>query len=85
MEYSDNYSKTIWKVMEILQRWTDWYFSQFRIIQIQDPCWKIEDPSWKIPAAGNTKDVEKAVPLKCLNNFWRTPEMFLVKCKLVSF
>ena len=26
----------------------------------------------KTPAAGNTKDIEMAVPLKYLRNFWRT-------------
>ena len=29
----------------------------------------------KNPAATNIKDVDIIVPLKCLNNFWRTLEM----------
>ena len=36
----------------------------------------------KIPAAGNTKDVEIAVPLKHLSNFWRTLEMLLINCEI---
>ena len=33
-------------------------------------------------AAGNTKDVEIAVPLKYLSNFWRTPEIPLINCEI---
>ena len=36
----------------------------------------------KTPAAGNTKDVEIAVPLKYLSNFWRTLEMPLINCDI---
>ena len=36
----------------------------------------------KTPAAGNTKDVKIAVPLKYLSNFWRTLEMPLVNCDI---
>ena len=36
----------------------------------------------KTPAAGNTKDVEIIVPLKYLNNFWRTLEMPLINCEV---
>ena len=36
----------------------------------------------KTPAAGNIKDVEIAVPLKYLSNFWRTLEMPLINCKI---
>ena len=34
------------------------------------------------PAGGNAKDVEIAVPLKCLSNFWRTREMLLINCEI---
>ena len=34
----------------------------------------------KIKIIGNKKDVEIAVPLKLLSNFWRTPEMPLINC-----
>ena len=36
----------------------------------------------KTPAAANTKNVEIAVPLKCLSNFWRTLEMQFINCKV---
>ena len=36
----------------------------------------------KNPAAGNTKNVEIAVPLKSLTNFWRALEMSLVNCEI---
>ena len=36
----------------------------------------------KPPAASNTKDVEIAVPLKNLSNFWRTLEMPLINCEI---
>ena len=37
------------------------------------------------PADGNTKDVEIIVPLKYLSNFWRTLEMSLIHCEVISF
>ena len=36
----------------------------------------------KTPAAGNTKDVKIAMPLKYLSNFWRTLEIPLVNCEI---
>ena len=36
----------------------------------------------KTPAAGNTKNVEIAVPLKYLTNFWRALEMPLDNCEI---
>ena len=36
----------------------------------------------KPPAAYITKDVEVAMPLKYLSNFWRTLEMLLINCKI---
>ena len=33
-------------------------------------------------AAGNTKDVEIAVPLKYLSNFWETHEKPLINCEI---
>ena len=35
----------------------------------------------KTPAAGNIRNVEIAVALKYLSNFWRTPEMLLINCE----
>ena len=36
----------------------------------------------KTPAAGNTKDVEIAVPLRYLSNFWRTLKMPLINYEI---
>ena len=36
----------------------------------------------KTPAAGNTKNVEIAAPLKYLRNFYRTLEMPLTNCEV---
>ena len=38
----------------------------------------------KTPAAGNAKDVEIMIPLKCLSIFWRNLEMPLIKCEVNS-
>ena len=35
-----------------------------------------------IPANGNTKDLEIIIPLKYLNNFWRTLELPLINCEV---
>ena len=42
---------------------------------------KIQIPG-NTPANGNTKDVEIAVPLKYLRNFWRTLEMPVINCEI---
>ena len=34
------------------------------------------------PAVGNTKNVEIAVPLKYLSNFWRTLEASIINCEV---
>ena len=36
----------------------------------------------KTPAAGNIEDVEIAVPLKYLSNFWKTFDMPLINFKI---
>ena len=36
----------------------------------------------KTPANGNTKDVEKAVLLKYLSNFWKALEVLLINCEI---
>ena len=39
------------------------------------------DITGKAPAAGNIKDVETAVSLRYLSNFWRTLELSLINCE----
>ena len=34
------------------------------------------------PADGNTKNIEIAVPLKNLSNFWKALEMLLINCEI---
>ena len=69
IEYSDNYLKTsdtLWQN----------YRGELRVTIVNSKLFKSKINITGIaPAAGNTKDVEIAVPLKCLSNFWRTLEM----------
>ena len=76
IEYSDNYAKT-----------TGGLWQYFR----DEPNDDIEDSelfkskikiTGKTPDDNNEKDVEIMVPLKYLNNFWRTLEMPLINCKV---
>ena len=76
LEYSDNYSKTsgiLW------QYYRD--DPNNNITQSESFKFKIKIIG-KTPAAGNTTDVEIAVPLKYLSNFWRTLEMPLINCEI---
>ena len=76
IEYSDNYAKTTGSLWQ--------YFRD-------EPNDNLEDSksfkskikiTGKTPAAVNLKDVEIMVPLKYLNNFWRTVEMLLINCEI---
>ena len=76
IEYSDNYSKTsgsLWQYYKddpndnITQ--SESFKSKMKIIG-------------KTPAAGKTKNVEIAVPLRYLSNFWRTLEISLINCEV---
>ena len=76
IEYSDNYSKTsgsLWNYYrdESNDNLTDSESFKSKI--------KI---TGKTPADGNTKNVEIAVPLKYLSNFWRSLEMLLINCEI---
>ena len=76
IEYSDNYSKAFWSL---------W---QYYIDDPNDNIAQSESFKYKMKITGkttvgsNTKDVKIAVPLKYLNNFWRTLEMLLVSCEV---
>ena len=76
IEYSDNYAKktgSLWK-----------YFSDEPDDNLADSeSFKSKIKiTGKTPNNGNVKDVEIMVPLKYLSNFWRTPEMPLINCKV---
>ena len=76
IEYSDNYSKTSGSL---------WHYYRDdpndNIIQSESFKCKFKITG-KTPAAGNTRDVEIAVPLKYLNSFLRTLKMPLINCKI---
>ena len=66
----------------------------YNLIEYSDNCSKMSGSLWQYyrdepnkitgntPVADNTKDVEIMVPLKYLNNFWRTLEMPLTNCEV---
>ena len=76
IEYSDNYSKISGSLWE--------YYRNEPSNNLKDS----ESFKSKIKLTGNapvddnTKDVEIAVPLKYLSNFWRTLEMPLINCEI---
>ena len=76
IEYSDNYSKTsgsLWK----------YYKDDPNDNLANSKSFKSKVKiTGKTPNNGNTKDVEIIVPLKYLNNFWRTLEMPLINCEV---
>ena len=76
IEYSNNYSKTwgsFWKYHR--DDWVD------NITQSESFKYKIKI-SGTTPAAGNTKYVQVAVPLKYLSNFRRTLKKSLINCEI---
>ena len=76
IEYSDNCSKTcgsLWKYQKDDTNDTITQSESFKS--------KIKITG-KTPAAGNTKHVEIARPLKYLSNFWRTLEIPLTNCEV---
>ena len=76
IEYSDNYSKTSGSLWQYYRD-----DPNDNITQSESFKFKIKITG-RTPAAGNTKDVEIAVPLKYLSNFWRTLEMSLINCEI---
>ena len=76
IEYSDNYSKTSGSLRQYYKddpndnlANSESFISKIKI-------------TGKTPNNGNTKDVERIVPLKYLSNFWRTLEMSLINCEV---
>ena len=76
IEYSDNYLKTSGNLWQYYRD-----DPNDNITQTESFKYKIKITG-KTPAADNTKDVEIAVPLKYLSNFWRTLEMLLINCEI---
>ena len=76
IEYSDNYAKTSGSLWQ--------YYKDDPnddIVRSESFKSKIKITG-KTAADGNTKDVQIIVPLKYLNNFWRTLEMPLINCEV---
>ena len=76
IEYSNNYSKTSGRLWQYYR-----HYPNDNITQSESFKYKIKITG-KTPADGNLKDVEIAVPLKYLSNFWRTLEMPLINCEI---
>ena len=76
IKYSDNYSKssgTLWQCYrDELAAAIENFKSFISKIRIKE----------KNLASGNATNVEVAVPLKYLRNFWRTLEMLLINCEI---
>ena len=75
-EYSDNHAKTYGSLWQYYKNDPNDNITQSELFKS-----KIKITG-KTPAAGNTKNVEIAVPLKYLTNFWRALEMSLVNCEI---
>ena len=76
IECSDNYSKTSGSLWQYYRD-----SPNDNITQSESFKFKIK-MTGKTSAAGITKGVEIAVPLKYLNNFWRSLEMPLINCEI---
>ena len=76
IEYSDNYSKTSGSLWQYYRD-----DPNDNITQSESFKFKIKTTG-KTLVAGNTKDVQIAVPLKYLSNFQRTLEMPLINCEI---
>ena len=76
IEYSDNYAETFGSLWQ-------YYRDEPNNNLVDSESFKSKIKiTGKTPAAGNEKDVEVMVPLKYLNNFYRTLEMPLINCEI---
>ena len=80
IEYSDN-SGSLW------QNFKDgpgcWCYQNFHVDNNNSALFKFKQKITGKTAANGRKDVEIAVPLKYLNNFWRILEMPLINCEII--
>ena len=75
-EYSDNYAKTTGSLWQYFRDETN-----DNLAEIESFKSKIKITG-KTPVNNNVKNVEIMVPLKYLNNFWRTLEIPLINCEV---
>ena len=78
IEYSNNYSKTLWDLGEYYRDHANVNIKQSELFK-----YKIKIAG-KTPAADNRKDVKIAVPLKYLSNFLRTLEIPLLTFQVIQ-
>ena len=76
IEYSDNYAKTSGSLWQYFRDEPD------DNIEDSEPFKFKVKITGKTPNNNNEKEVEIMVPLKYLNNFWRTIEMPLINCEV---
>ena len=76
IEYRDNYSKTSGNLQEYYRDEPNYNLTDSASFKSKI---KIKGNT---PVDGNAKDVEIAIPLKYLSNFWRTLEMPLINCEI---
>ena len=75
--HSDIYSKTSWSLWQ-------YYRDELNAnLTGSEPLKTKIKITWTTPTNGNRKDVEVAVLLKYLSNFWRTLEMSLINCEII--
>ena len=75
-EYSNNYAKASGSLWQYLKDDSNDNIKDSNMLIFKAKV------TGKYPAPGNKKDVEIAVLLKYLRNFWRTFEMSLINCKI---
>ena len=76
IEYSDNYAKTSGSLWQYYRDEPNDGLADSELFK-----YKIKITG-KTPDDANEKDVEIIVPLKYLNNFWRTLQMPLINCEV---
>ena len=79
IEYGDNYSEISGSLWQYLKDGPNDNLANSESFKSQV---KITENT---PAGGNIKDVNIIIPLKYLNNFWRTLEMPLINCEVSLF
>ena len=85
IEYSNKYSKIsgiLWKYCrDVLAVDNDGEGTDFTEVNVTD-LFNLKEKITGETGDSGTKNVEVMVPLKCLNNFWRTLETPLINCEI---
>ena len=82
IEYSDNYSDTLWQFKRVESPVTE-TGNPGNVSTKSSSSFKYKSSILERPAAhGVLKNGKIVVPLKYLSNFWRSLEMSLINCKI---